>query len=175
MIDGDQVGAVFAANISRLARNVYDFEVFRMRAALHRTLLYSDGRLSDPANSNDTFSSQIMAMVASFENRKRAELMVQSRLAKAERGEVVSKLPVGWIKGPDGKYDFDPETEDRIRMIIETFWQTRSVRQTVKALVKAGIEIPCSKRSQRIHLFRPTLGRVTFILTDPAYAGVAGV
>jgi DNA invertase Pin-like site-specific DNA recombinase len=62
MIETDQVGAVFAANISRLARNVYDFEVFRMRAALHRTLLYSDGRLTDPANSNDTFSSQIFAM-----------------------------------------------------------------------------------------------------------------
>jgi DNA invertase Pin-like site-specific DNA recombinase len=102
MIETDQVGAVFAANISRLARNVYDFEVFRMRAALHRTLLYSDGRLTDPANSNDTFSSQIFAMVAAFENRKRAELMMQSRLTKAKKGEVVSKLPVGWIKGPDG-------------------------------------------------------------------------
>jgi DNA invertase Pin-like site-specific DNA recombinase len=171
MIEANQVGAVFAANISRLARNVYDFEVFRMRAALHRTLLYSDGRLSDPANSNDTFSSQIMAMVASFENRKRAELMMQSRLAKARRGEAVSKLPVGWIKGPDGKYDFDPETKDTIRMIIETFWQTRSVWHTVKALAKAGIQIPCRNRG-RIHFFRPTIGRVRFILTNPAYAGV---
>src|SRR5207237_10304963 len=138
MIDANQVGAVFVANISRLARQVYDFEVFRMRAALHHTLLYSDGRLTDPANSNDAIVSQMMAMVASFENRKRAEVMMQSRLAKAKRGEAVSPLPVGWIKGPDGKYDFDPPTKDTIRMIIDTFWQTRSLRQTVKTLVKAG-------------------------------------
>ena len=172
MIEADQVGAVFAANISRLARNVYDFEVFRRRAALHRTLLYSDGRLTDPANSNDTFSSQMMAMVASYENRKRAELMMQSRLAKARRGEIVSKLPVGWIKTPDGKYDFDPETAPRIRMIIETFWQTRSVHQTVKTLARAGIQIPCRKRGQKIHFYGPTIGRVIFVLTHPAYAGV---
>jgi len=57
MIDADQVGAVFVANISRLARQVYDFEVFRIRAALYKTLLYSDGRLADPTNSNDTIVS----------------------------------------------------------------------------------------------------------------------
>lgn len=171
MIDADQVGAVFVANISRLARQVYDFEVFRMRAALHKTLLYCDGRLADPTNSNDTIVSQLMAMVASFENRKRTELMTQSRLAKAKRGEAVSRLPVGWIKGPDGRFDYDPATKDTIRTIIDTFWQTRSVRQTVKTLTKAGIQIPCKKRGERIHCNRPTLGRVRFILTDPAYAG----
>src|SRR6266850_2553214 len=171
MIDADQVGTVFVANVSRLARQVHDFALFRMRAALHHTLLYSDGRLTDPANSNDAIVSQMMAMVASFENRKRAELMTQSRLAKAKRGEAVSRLPVGWIKGPDGKYDYDPETKDTIRMIIEKFWQTRSVRQTVKTLAKAGIQIPCRKRGQRIYFYRPTCGRVLFILTNPAYAG----
>jgi DNA invertase Pin-like site-specific DNA recombinase len=171
MIEADQVGAVFAANISRLARNVYDFEVFRMRAALHRTLLYSDGRLTDPANSNDTFSAQIFAMVAAFENRKRAELMMQSRLTKAKKGEVVSKLPVGWIKGPDGKYDYDPATRDTIKTVIDTFWQTRTLRGTVKALKKAGIQIP-NRKGERIHLRKPTCGRVMRILTNPSYAGV---
>jgi DNA invertase Pin-like site-specific DNA recombinase len=64
MIDGDQVGAVFVTDISSLSRNVYDFEIFRLRAALHHTLLYSDGRLSDPANL--TIVSQVAAMVTSF-------------------------------------------------------------------------------------------------------------
>src|SRR5437016_2240859 len=41
MIEANQVGAVFVANVSRLARQVHDFELFRMRAALHHTLLYS--------------------------------------------------------------------------------------------------------------------------------------
>ena len=64
MIDANQVGAVFVTDISSLSRNVYDFEIFRLRAALHHTLLYSDGRLDDPANL--TIVSQVAAMVASF-------------------------------------------------------------------------------------------------------------
>ena len=105
MIEADQVGAVFVANISRIGRQVLDVEFFRLSAALHNTLLYSDGRFINPADSNDMIFSQMTAMFAQYENRKRAEVMMQSRLSKARRGEVVSRLPVGWVKGPDGRYD----------------------------------------------------------------------
>src|SRR5688572_14848423 len=54
MIAAGQVGVVFVATISRLARQVYDFELFRMLAAAHNTLLHTDGRLVDPADSSDT-------------------------------------------------------------------------------------------------------------------------
>ena len=79
-------------------------------------------------------------MVAHFENRKRTEIMSQARKIKAKQGAVVSSLPVGWIKGPDGKYDFDIETKEIIRTIIDTFWQIRSINRTVKALVKSGVQ-----------------------------------
>jgi DNA invertase Pin-like site-specific DNA recombinase len=64
MIDADQVGAVFVTTISRLSRQAYDLEVFRLRAALHNTLLFADGRFLDPTESNDTTLSQITAVVA---------------------------------------------------------------------------------------------------------------
>ena len=70
MIAAKQVGAVFVAMISRLSRQVLDFELFRMLAALHNTLLYTDGHLVNLADSNDTVVSQITAIVAQFENRK---------------------------------------------------------------------------------------------------------
>src|SRR5262245_12388467 len=146
MIDADKVGAVFVANISRLSRQVLDFELFRVRAELHKTLLYFDGRFVNPADSNDTIISQLPAMVAQTDHRKRAEISLNSRLAKAQRGEVVSRLPVGWIEGPDKGYYYDPETEQAIRLIIQTFWETRSIRQTVIGLAKAGVQIPCRKK-----------------------------
>jgi DNA invertase Pin-like site-specific DNA recombinase len=171
MIEAGQVGAVFVANVSRLAREVSAFELFRMRAALHHTLLYSDGRLTDPANSNDAIVSQIMAMVAQFENRKRTEIMMQSKMTKAKRGEVVSRLPVGWVRGEDGKYEYDPATQDTIRTIIDTFRQTRAVHRTVKTLARAGVQMPCRKRGGQLYFQKPTASRVTFILTHPAYTG----
>src|SRR5262249_14653017 len=156
MIEANQVGCIFVVNVSRLGRQVRDVELFRVRAALHRTLLYSDDRLSDPGNSNDAIFPQLMAMVAQFENRKRTEIMMQSKMTKAKRGEVVSQLPVGWVKGPDGKYSYDPETKEIIQTIIDTFRQTGAVYRTVKALAKAGIQIPCSKGGGKLDFKKPT-------------------
>src|SRR5262245_31303741 len=171
MIEANRVGAVFAANISRLSRQVLDFEWFRVRAELHKTLLYFDGRFVNPADSNDTIISQVTAMVAQYENRKRAEISLNSRLAKAQRGEVVSRLPVGWVEEPKGKYNYDPETEQVIRLMIQTFWETRSIRRTVIMLAKAGVQIPCRKKEGKLFWAKPTTSRVTFILTHPAYTG----
>ena len=141
-----------------------------MLAAAHNTLLHTDGRLVDPADSSDTIFSQITAMIAQFDNHKRTELMSQARMTKAKQGAVVSALPVGWIKGPDDQYDYDPATKDTITMIIKTFWQNRSLRRTVKALIKAGVQIP-ARRGQRLYFRKPTIGRVSRILKNPAYAG----
>src|SRR5262249_37763481 len=96
--------------------------------------------------------------------------MSNARIAKARQGAVVSSLPVGWIKGPDGKYDYDPEVKDVIRTIIDTFWQQRSIRQTVKALLGAGIKVP-SRRGKQLFFLPPTLKTVRRILINPAYAG----
>src|SRR6266480_5171547 len=170
MITAKQVGIVFVATISRLSRQVLDFELFRLLAAFHNTLLYTDGRLVDPSNPNDTFLAQVTAMVAHFENRKRAEVMMQSRLVKARKGEVVSRLPIGWIKTPSGKYDYDPETKEIVKLVIDTFWQTRSARRTAITLAKAGIKIPY-RRGKKIYYRRANQARVTFILTHRAYTG----
>jgi Resolvase, N terminal domain len=62
MIEADQVGAVFVTNVSRLWRQVMEFELFRLRAALHNTLLYTDGRFIDPADANDLIVSQIVSL-----------------------------------------------------------------------------------------------------------------
>jgi DNA invertase Pin-like site-specific DNA recombinase len=171
MIEGEEVGAVFAANISRLSRRVIDFEIFRLRAACHNTLLYVDGRFMNPADSNDTIVSQITAMVAQYENRKRAEQMMQGRLAKAKRGKVVNRMPLGWIKRADGRYDYDLNVKDTILKIIETFRRTRSVARTVEALAAAGAKIQSKPRGHGIAFRKITTDRVRFILRHPAYAG----
>ena len=62
MIDANQVGAVFVATISRLSRRVMEFELFRLRAALRNTLLYTDGQFIDLAGARDRIVSEIVSM-----------------------------------------------------------------------------------------------------------------
>lgn len=170
-IAANRVGAVFSVNISRLGREMLPVEELRILAAHHGTLLCLDGRFSDPANPNDTVLTQITASIAQYENKKRTEHMSAARMAKARSGAVVSALPVGWIKGPDGKYDYDPEVKDVILAIINTFMRVRSIRQTIKALTEARIKVP-SKRGRQINFITPTLNNVRRLLINPAYAGV---
>jgi DNA invertase Pin-like site-specific DNA recombinase len=98
-IAANLVGAVFAANISRLSRQLLDFETFRVLAAYHNVLLVTDKRVIDPADSNDTVLAQVSATIFQFENRKRAEVMRQARFTKARQGVVVSQLPLGGYSG----------------------------------------------------------------------------
>jgi DNA invertase Pin-like site-specific DNA recombinase len=164
------VGCVFAVNISRLGRQLLPIEELRVMALYHGTLLCLDNRLSDPSNPNDTVLTQITASFAQYENKKRVEHMTHARMAKAKQGAVVSQMPVGWEKGPDGKYDYDPEVKEAIRRIIDTFFQVRSIRRTVKELTKAGVEIPCRQGARR-YFVKPTLDGVRNLLIHPAYAG----
>ena len=92
-------------------------------------------------------------------------------MAKAKQGAVVSALPVGWIRGADGKYDYDPEVKDAIRAIIDTFFRVRSIRRTLKELTKAGVKIP-SREGARLNSAKPTLNNVRRVLINPAYPGL---
>jgi DNA invertase Pin-like site-specific DNA recombinase len=169
-IAANQVGAVFAANVSRLARQLIDFETLRILAAYHQTLIITDGRVIDPKDSNDTVLTQVTATIAQFENRKRAEVMRQARFTKARQGIVVSPIPVGWVLDADGNYEHDPAVKDIIDLVIATFWKVQTLRGTVLALEKTGVKIP-SKTGNRIQWSRPTLLNVNSILKNPAYAG----
>ena len=171
MVNAKRVGAVFVATVSRLARDLFDFEVFRRIAAHNNTLIHMEGRFIDPADSNDILFSQLTAMLASHENRQRAKFMGQARITKAKQGVVVSNMPIGWIKGPNDKYDYDPETKDVIRLIIDTFCQTRSAHKTVMTLGKAGIDIP-HRVGQRVCFTKPKIDRVIKLLRNPAYTGI---
>jgi len=139
-------------------------------ALYHGTLLCLDNRLSDPSNPNDTVLTQITASFAQYENKKRVEHMTHARMAKAKQGAVVSALPVGWIRGADGKYDYNPEVKDAIRATIDTFFRVRSIRRTLKELTKAGVKLP-SRAGATLNWATPTLNNIRRFLINPAYAG----
>ena len=165
-IAAHKVGCVFAVNISRLGRELLPIEQLRIMALYHETLLCLDNRFSDPGNPNDTVLTQITATFAQYENKKRVEQMTQARLAKARGGAVVSQLPIGWIKNPDDSWDYDPAVKDAIDTIIDVFKQVRTLRGTVKELIKAGVKVPSrhGPKNPTPHLLRQILG-------NPAYAG----
>jgi DNA invertase Pin-like site-specific DNA recombinase len=119
----NQIGAIFVVDLSRLSRQMLDFEKLRILASYHGVLFVVDGRIVDPKDPNDVVMSQITAALAMYGNRQDSARKTAARLDLARHGKIVSPLPVGWIKKSDGTYDFDSATAPIIRHAIQTFFQ----------------------------------------------------
>jgi hypothetical protein len=93
MIDANQVGVVFVATVSRLSRRVMEFELFRLRAALHNTLLYTDGQFSDLAGATDRILSEIVSMRDKFFANQKAKAAKGHSTISRRRSARAKKLP----------------------------------------------------------------------------------
>ena len=73
LIKAGQIGAVFVSTISRLSRHALEIELFRLRAALHNTLLYADGGFMNPADECDRILSKLVKMRDRFFAKQKAK------------------------------------------------------------------------------------------------------
>jgi DNA invertase Pin-like site-specific DNA recombinase len=170
LIADNRVGAVFAMNEARLARQLLDFEGLRVLCRFHDALLVLDGRPVDADDPGEVATTQIKASIAQLENQMRVDTMSRARRAKARSGQTVSRLPVGWITLPDGTYDFDPEARAEISELFARFWEAGSVRALVRMLDREGKHRPVRQGRQVVRK-RLDAQAVRFILQHPAYAG----
>jgi DNA invertase Pin-like site-specific DNA recombinase len=165
------VGAVFIANSSRLNRVYENYAEFRKLAARHNTLIFMDNRLINLKDLMDTIYSNTNAFIAEIANLMQSEHMRRSRRAKAERGAVVSLLPVGWIRRVDGSLDFDTRVKPTLDLVFNAFRERRSLHGTVVALHREGHKLPTLRKNGNIDWLPPRLHRVKCIITNSAYSG----
>lgn len=165
--------AVFTTNIARLSREMGDFEELRVIAKLYDVILVVDGRPADPRDPNDTVLLHVQAALAQHDNHSRAQALSSARRAKARTGCVVYPMPIGWVKGSDGSFEFDPAVRSAIAAIYPLFWRVKSVLATTRVLREAGQLVPVRNRTtKRIEWKVPTAWRVRRFLVLRAYAGV---
>jgi DNA invertase Pin-like site-specific DNA recombinase len=93
LIDANRVGTVFVASLDRLSRDLLELEVFRLRAALHNTLLYADGRFIDLAGATDRILSEIVSMRDKFFATQKAKAGKRHADISRRRSARAKKLP----------------------------------------------------------------------------------
>src|SRR6266704_3424974 len=130
LCDGE-VGAVLSIEASRLARNGRDWHTLLEFCSVVGTLLIDAEGIYDPRLTNDRLllgmKGTISEMeVASFRERAHAAL-----LQKAQRGALVRRVPIGYVKGSDDRIEKDPDARVRssIDLIFRKFAELGSVRQ----------------------------------------------
>jgi excisionase family DNA binding protein len=171
-----QVGAVFSIEASRLARTNREWHTLLEFCSIVGVLLIDAEAVYEPRLTNDRLllgmKGTISEMeVASFRERAQAAI-----LQKAERGALVRRVPIGYIKGTEDRIEKDPDARIRaaIDLIFGKFAELGSVRQVFFWLDRQQIQLPIARgpeETQQI-VWRPArYHAVLSVLKNPIYAG----
>jgi len=172
-----QVGLVMGLEISRLARNNADFQQLLQICGLNQTLIYDADAVYDLSQLNDRLILGLKGTMSEAELfTMRARLQGGLR-HKASRGELATKLPVGFVYSPTRQVLLDPDqqVQETIRLFFQTFRQLGSSIGVVKAFNQRGLTFPTRpiKGPHRGELCWSALSTALSlrILHNPRYAG----
>jgi DNA invertase Pin-like site-specific DNA recombinase len=172
-----QVGAVFALEVSRLARSNLDWHRLLELCALTETLVIDADGCYDPADFNDGLLLGLKGTMAQAELHFLRGRLLGGKLNKAQKGELRHPLPVGFAYDDENRIVMDPDAEVQgaIALTFQVFLETGSAYAVVKRFATRGLKFP--KRSYggawdgKLVWGSLTHSRVCGLLRNPCYAG----
>jgi DNA invertase Pin-like site-specific DNA recombinase len=173
-----QVGAVFALEVSRLARSNLDWHRLLELCALTETLVIDEDGCYNPADFNDGLLLGLKGTMAQAELHFLRARLQGGKLNKAKKGELRFPLPVGLGYDEQGRIIPDPDEEVRgvVALVFRLFRETGSAYAVVHRFVQRGLRFP--KRAYggawngKLVWGRLTHSRVLGVLKNPSYAGM---
>ncbi|MGH9304375.1 MAG: recombinase family protein, partial [Acidimicrobiales bacterium] len=139
-----EVGVVLGLEVSRLARNSSDWHRLLEICALTDTLILDEDGLYNPAHFNDRLLLGLKGTMSEAELHVLRARLLGGQLAKASRGELEMRLPVGLVNDAAGRVVLDPDTQvqEAVRTFFDTFGRTGSATATVRAFREQGLLFP---------------------------------
>jgi len=173
----DHVGLILGLEMSRLARSNKDWHQLLELCAIFRTVLADADGLYDPTDSNDRLLLGLRGMMSEAELSLMKGRMLEGMRNKARRGALLHHPPMGYVRGPDGDDQLDPDAQAQrvVRLIFDVFEQQGSLHGLLRYLVAHAIRMPIRphtglNRGQLVWR-RPTRMTSQNLLHHPIYAG----
>ena len=173
-----QVGAVFALEVSRLARSNADWHRLLELCALTQTLVIDEDGCYDPADFNDGLLLGLKGAMAQAELHFLRARLLGGKLNKAKKGELRFPLPVGFCYDDEDHIILDPDEEVRgaVALVFRLFRETGSAYGVMHRFAERGLRFP--KRAfggawnGKILWGNLSHARVLGMLKNPSYAGM---
>jgi DNA invertase Pin-like site-specific DNA recombinase len=149
LCDG-QVGAVFSIEASRLARNGRDWHTLLEFCSVVGALLIDAEAVYDPRVTNDRLLLGMKGTISEMEVASFRERAHSALLQKAQRGALVRRVPIGYIKGSEDRIEKDPDARVRaaIDLIFRKFAELGSARQVYFWLDQQQIQLPAGQKTR---------------------------
>ncbi len=175
LCDG-QVGAVFSIEASRLARNGRDWHTLLEFCSIVGALLIDAEAVYDPRLTNDRLLLGMKGTISEMEVASFRERAHAAMLQKAQRGALVRRVAIGYVKGPDDRIEKDPDARvgSTIDLIFRKFAELGSVRQVYFWLDQQQIQLPVARGPEEARevVWQPArYHAVLSVLKNPIYAG----
>ena len=172
-----RVGAVFAIEASRLARNGRDWHTLIEFCGLVGTIIVDEDGVYDPRHPNDRLLLGMKGTMSELELSLFRQRSQEALKQKARRGALFLGVAAGYVRVARDRIEKDPDqrVQDAFRLVFAKFAELRSVRQVHVWLRDDGIALPVACHSAvegRSIVWRlPLYNTVHNILTNPIYAG----
>jgi DNA invertase Pin-like site-specific DNA recombinase len=172
-----RVGAVFAIEASRLARNGRDWHTLIEFCGLVGTVIVDEDGIYDPRLSNDRLLLGMKGTMSELELSLFRQRSQEALKQKARRGALFLGIAAGYVKTARDRIAKDPDqrVQDALRLVFAKFAELQSVRQVHVWVREEGIALPAACHSTmegRSIVWRlPLYNTVHNILTNPVYAG----
>ncbi len=173
----DRVGLILGLEMSRLARSCKDWHHLLELCARFRVLLADADGVYDPTEYADRLVLGLTGMMSEAELHILRQRMDQGKLNKARRGELVVRVPVGYVKSPTREVALDPDEQAQgvIRLIFDEFDRRGTVHGVLRFLIADGVRLPVRSQSRstrgQLDWRAPCRETVRHILRHPMYAG----
>jgi DNA invertase Pin-like site-specific DNA recombinase len=171
------VGVVLMLEASRLARNNSDWYRLIAICGVSGTLIADESAIYNPREPNDRLLLSVKGTLSEAELFTLRTRLYEGRWNKAKKGLLQFSLPVGYVRGGNGDWELDADTQvrERLAYLFELFRRHGVAQNVVRDLRKQQLDLPtrvAGKEGYGSLIWKtPTLGTVVRILHNPAYAG----
>jgi len=173
----EQVGIILGIEMSRLARSCRDWHQLLEVCAVFGSLIGDPDGVYDPRNYNDRLLLGLKGTMSEAELHVLKQRMLAGRRAKAERGELATPLPMGYVRRLSGEISKDPDEQAQgvIGLIFEQFERLGTLNGVLQYLVQYQIRLPHrivnGPQRGELEWRRPNRATLSNLLHHPIYAG----
>lgn len=173
----DHVGMVLGIEISRLARSSRDWYQLLEVCAVFATLIADADGLYDPMTYNDRLLLGLKGTMSEAELHILKQRMLEGKRAKARRGELGMRLPMGYVRHASGEVMKDPDEQARavIELVFDQFERRGTINGVLQHLVAQDIGLPVrlsgGAQKGELQWRRPNRATLSNLLHHPIYAG----
>jgi len=171
-----KINLILVSDVSRLSRNIHDFCSLLKDLEDHKAKFLSVKEQFDTSTPAGEMMIYNMINLAQFERRQTAERVSMNFHSRALRGLLSGGNPIlGYNKDSEnrGRLTVNTDEAPMVRRIFDTYLETGSLQDTVKALNGSGIspKIGEARRCRHVTEGRWTVGSVRNHLLNMAYIG----